>query len=394
MTKISRQTLTTAIVICLLALFTYAFWPAATLVDMGQVTTGKMQVIIEEDGYTRVDELYVVSAPISGRMLRIELDSGDMVYQNQTIITSMLPNLLGITESEQAKANVQVAVATVAAAKATLERVQSQFVLAQHRAERATKQVKVGAISLDENDQLQQNVQSASAEVAEAQSMLDVHVSELAKAKAALLGNQSTPLQLVKVTAPITGKVLSIDQRNETVLTAGAPILTIGNVVDDLEIVVEMLSTDAVLVRTGQKVQMRNWDNMQTGFGEVIRIEPLGFIKTSALGVEERRVNVIVKPDQTALAVANMGHGYRVDAGIILWESEDDAILVPTSAMFRDGSDWAVFVVENGKTKMVNIAVKRNNGLVANVVDGLDSGVNVVLYPSASLLAGESVIAR
>lgn len=401
MKKLSRNTLTTGATLVLVAAFTYAFWPQPALVDMGTVTTGKMQLTIDEEGYTRVDELYQVSAPFSGRMLRIPLKPGDQVRKDETIIARMLPNLLSVKESQQAQANVQIALATVDAARATLKRVESEYILAKHRAERAANQIAVGAISIDENDKYQQDVQSKTSELAAAESMLNVHLSELASAKVALVGsvadNKDTqvPLKIVDVFAPISGKVLNIIEKNETVLMAGSGILTLGDVKDSLEIVIEMLSSDAVQVQVqvGQKVLLHNWIGDQTGHGTITRIEPNGFIKTSSLGVEERRVNVVVKPNDSQVIPTNLGHGFRVDASIIVWEN-DQATIVPVSAMFREQGEWSVFVIENGKTQLRQIKVERNNGTLANVVSGLKSGDSVVLYPSSELNHNESVASR
>lgn len=399
MKKLSRNTLTTGATIILVAAFTYAFWPKPTLVDMGTVTTGKMQLTIDEEGYTRVDELYKVSAPISGRMLRIHLKPGDQVRKDETVIARMLPNLLSVKEYQQAKANVQIAEATVDVAKATLKGVESEYVLAKHRAVRATNEVAVGAISVDENEQYQQQVQSKASELAAAESMLNVHISELANAKAALVGsvadneNSQDTLEIVDVLAPISGKVLNIIEKNETVLMAGAPILTIGDVNDSLEIVIETLSSDAVQVQLGQDVLLHNWNGDQTGQGTISRIEPNGFIKTSALGVEERRVNIVVEPNHSQVMPLNLGHGFRVDASIIVWES-DQATIVSVSAMFREQGKWAVFVVEEGKTQLKKIAVERNNGTLASVTEGVEPGEMVVLYPSAELSDNTSVVSR
>ena len=369
---------------------------------MGTVTTASMQLTIDEEGYTRVNELYQVSAPINGRMLRVKHESGDLVVKGQTIIARMLPNLLNVKESQQAKANVQIAKATVDAAKATLKRVESEFVLAKQRATRASNQVKVGAISVDENDLFQQEVQSKSAELTASKSMLNVHISELDSAQAALAGSVAdnngtndpqSKLEIVNVFAPISGKVLTISQKNESVLTAGTPILTIGNVKNDLEIVIEMLSSDAVQVQKGQQVLLRNWMGSKTGHGTIVRVEPNGFIKTSSLGVEERRVNVIVKPNNPEKIPLNMGHGFRVDASIIVWQREN-VIAVPVSAMFREQGQWKVFVVENNKILLKQIEIEQNNGTIASVMKGLESGDTVVLYPSAELTTETEVANR
>ncbi|WP_299074466.1 HlyD family efflux transporter periplasmic adaptor subunit [uncultured Paraglaciecola sp.] len=399
MKKVSRNTLTTGAAIILVAALIYGLWPKPTLVDIGTVSTGKMQITIDEEGYTRVDELYQVSAPISGRMLRIDLKPGDPVRKGETIIARILPNLLSVKESQLAKANVQIALSTVNAAKATRKRLASEFSLVAQRAKRALAQIKVGAISVDENDKFQQDVISKKSELAAATSMLKVHESELARAKATLVGSVQTinqsqePLEIVDVKAPITGRVLDIAEKNETVLQAGAPILTLGNVKDDLELVIEMLSSDAVQVKVGQSVLLQNWNAQQTGNGTITRIEPKGFIKTSSLGVEERRVNVIVKPNPTEKIPLNLGHGFRVDASIIVWE-DNNTTIVPVSAMFREQQKWAVFVIENDKTQLRHITIEQNNGTLASVAEGLSVNEQVVLYPSAELTNNLAVARR
>lgn len=394
MKKISRKTLTLGVAIVVVAAFTFAFWPKPVLVDIGQVTSGSMQLTIDEEGYTRVTEQYQVSAPINGHMLRVELEPGDLVEQGITVVARMLPNPLSVKESLQAAAAVQVALSTVEAAKATLQQAESAMILASHRAQRA-KLMPKGTVSDDENEQLQQNLESGKASVASAKSMLNVRLAELENARALQLGSldKYNNIEVVEVKSPISGKVLNVIEKSDKVLLAGAPIMLLGDFNDGIEIVVELLSSDAVSATKNQDVIIKNWQGNRSVTGSIVRIEPRGFIKTSALGVEERRVNVIVKLHDISDIPVNLGHGFRVDVSVVLWQS-DQATLVPSSALFRDNGEWSVFTVENGTAKLRKISIEKNNGTHASVLDGLVKGDQVILYPSAELIDGKRVARR
>ena len=197
----------------------------------------------------------------------------------------------------------------------------------------------------------------------------------------------------IPIHAPSTGRVLRIIQQSESTLPAGTPILEIGNVENDLEVLVELLSTDAVQVSAGQRVRIADWGGAAVIDGWVERVEPWGFTKFSALGVEEQRVNTIISFADPADRPSGLGHGYRVVTEIVIWEDED-ALIVPSSALYRDGEAWSAYVVRDGRARPVAVEIGRDNGLEANVLSGLDAGDQVVLYPSSAVSDGVRVTPR
>ena len=198
---------------------------------------------------------------------------------------------------------------------------------------------------------------------------------------------------MMELIAPISGKILGVVEESEKVLVAGAPILEIGDVNNGLEVIVELLSSDAVQINAGQKVLVTNWGGEETLQGVVSRIEPLGFIKTSALGVEERRVKAIVALNKLQNTAVNLGHGYRVDVAIVVWE-KSNTIKVPSSALFRENKQWAVFVVNHSKAQLRTVTVEKNNGTEASILQGLQVDERVILYPASDLVNGAAVAQR
>jgi HlyD family secretion protein len=197
----------------------------------------------------------------------------------------------------------------------------------------------------------------------------------------------------INLYAPSNGQVLRIMQESEATLAAGTAILEIGNIDNDLEVVVELLSSDAVQVTPGDKVILSAWGGQENLNGVVTRVDPWGFTKVSALGVDEQRVNAIIRFTDPQGSRRKLGHGFRVEARIIVWQ-EDDALLVPSSALFRDGKQWSVFVVDNGTASIRTVEIGKNNGFTAQVLNGLEAGEQVVLYPAAELSDGVKVSQR
>ena len=197
----------------------------------------------------------------------------------------------------------------------------------------------------------------------------------------------------IPITAPISGRVLRVMQESETTLAAGQPILEIGDVSNDLEVLAELLSSDAVQVEPGDEVIIDNWGGGEPLSGVVDRVEPWGFTKFSALGVEEQRVNTIIRFSDPLSDRSALGHGYRVEVRIVTWE-DDDALTVPSAALFRQGGEWSVFIVEEGRARIVPVDVARNNGQLAALVNGPGEGTEVILYPSDTLVEGVRVERR
>ena len=410
--KHSRTWTMVAIGVLLAAGLAYAFWPRATPVDMGEAQRSDMVVTIDEEARTRVRDAYVVSAPIAGRLLRVEVKSGDVVKGGQTVIARMLPTnppALDVRSREQARAAVQAAEAALQASRADLQKAIAERDFADADLQRKRKLKGRGVATETSFEEAERAYRAASANLDVAKANVAVREAELAKARAQLISFEqpgtsppfARPSQLgagelahsIPLTAPISGRILRVIQESETIVSAGAPILEIGDISSDLEVVAELLSTDAVQVSEGDKVLIRKWGGTVVLNGVVERVEPWGFTKTSALGVEEQRVKSIIRFTDSAAKRRNLGHGFRVETRIIIWEAKD-ALVVPSSALFRQRSNWAVFTVDNGRAKLTKLEIGRNNGTLAEIKGGLKAGATVVLYPGPSLTDGQKVTRR
>ncbi len=390
-----------AIVIAVIAgALVFAFRPRPVLVDVAAVSRGHFMQTIHEEARTRVHDAYVVSAPITGRLLRVELEPGDRVEQGKTLVARMLPSrppALDIRQREQAEAAVKAAQAALGMAQANHQKTQADHRLAITGLERAEKQIRAAAISQAVYDQAQREADAATAALESARAQMSLREAELVNARAAFigLGNEADrPADGIEIHAPVSGSILQVFQKSETIVVAGTPILEIGDIEDDLEIVVELLSSDAVKVKPGDPVLVENWGGEQTLQAFVDRVDPLGFTKISTLGVEEQRVNTRIRfSDQQALPDAALGHGFRVDVRIITAEQQD-ALMIPSSALLRQGKAWASFVVEDGIATLRPVSTSLHNGYSAVVSDGLNEGDRVVLYPPPELQDGAEVIER
>ena len=400
--KISRNFITLGTILVLVVALIYAFWPNPTLVDVGLVGNNPMIVTIAEEGKTQVHEAYIVSTPVAGKLLRVNFEAGDKVVGGESIIGSILPirpSLLDARDIKQAQANVSAAQAALVLAKADLDKAVADQQLADIQLQRMEKLFEVGAISKAELDKSVNVASTSGAVVRNANAAIAVREAELVAARAPL-GNYNGAGQLedvigaeISILAPVTGRVLRVMQKSESTLPAGAAIMEIGNVESNLEVLVELLSSDAVQVSLGNRVIIKDWGGAEELQGVVQRIEPRGFTKVSALGVDEQRVNVIVKFVDPPENFKKIGHGFRIQAEIVIWE-ENNVLVVPSSALFRIGKEWNVFIITNGKAKIRRVGIGRNNGIEAQVTEGLDSGDQVVLYPSSSLTDGTKVSNR
>ncbi|WP_027948707.1 efflux RND transporter periplasmic adaptor subunit [Haliea salexigens] len=395
--------LTTATVLVLALAF--AFWPRPVMVDMGEVIRGTMRVTIDEEGRTRVHDAYVLSTPLAGRLQRVEVLPGDEVIHNETIVAQMLPSnpeSLNARTREQARTEVTAAEAALRLARAELNKAAADSDLARTDLQRIRRLRGEAMVSEAELDRAVREARTAEAQLGTAEATIAMREAQLANARASLISFQGgeapgnamvTARETIPLYAPATGRVLRVLQESETTLPAGTAILEIGNIESDLEVVVELLSTDAVKVSPGDRVILEDWGGPTTLNGVVERIDPLGFTKFSALGVEEQRVNTIIRFTDPAEARKALGHGYRVEVRIIIWE-DNSALTVPASALFRSASDWAVFKVSNGKTRLTPVTIGRTNGIIAEVVDGLEAGDSIVLYPASGLTDNTRVVQR
>lgn len=403
--KRSRRILTTIVALLIAGALTAAFWPRPTMVDLGEVTRGPMMVTIDEEGRTRVAEAYIVSTPVAGRLQRVQVDPGDPVVRGETVVALMLPTnpaALDVRTREQAQAAVQAAEAALRVARADRNAAIANRDLAQAELSRGEQLAVQQIVSQAALDRARQNLRVSEASVETAVAAIAVREADLANARAQLIGFEDQGLATaignprsddIPLYAPADGRILRIMQQSETTLPAGAPIMEIGDVEGELEVVVDLISSDAVQVETGNQVIIDDWGGPSALAGEVRRIDPFGITQFSALGVEEQRVPVTVALTGPPEERRALGHGYRVEARIVVWQ-DDEALRVPSSALFRTGDDWSVFVAENGRAELRTIQIDRNNGIIAEVLDGLAPEDQVVLYPSAAIEDGVSIAER
>lgn len=378
----------------------YAFLPAPVPVDLAEVRRGPLQVTVDEDGKTRVKERYVVSAPLAGQLLRIELDSGDKVYAAQTLLASIAPSdpkLLDPRDLAEAEARVQVAKANAEQATARVKALEEAKVLAQHHFDRIKPLQERGVATAEERDEREFQHLIAKANVDAAAFAKQVAEFEVKLAEAALIrtrgsNGDTTDDGHFQIHSPVDGHVLRVIQKSATIVAPGTQLIEVGDA-NDLEVEADVLSADAARIRLGAKVVLEHWGGDEPLHGRVRVIEPSGFTKVSALGVEEQRVNIIIDLDDEPAKRAALGDGYRVEARIVIWEA-DDVLQVPAGALFRIGADWAVFVVGGDRAELRIVEVGRNNGVAAQILKGLEAGDNVILHPSDRITAGTSVVAR
>ncbi|AIT81806.1 efflux RND transporter periplasmic adaptor subunit [Novosphingobium pentaromativorans] len=367
----------------LLLAFGYAFWPEAKLVDLGTASKGPMAVGVTDDGVTREKELYVVSAPVTGFASRITLEAGDPVARGQ-IITRMTGRPVSpLDRRTREELRGQLASAKAAEDGATAELAQARRDLA-----RAESLAPSGFISRAQLEQVRTRVSTGQAALAQSR-------AEVQRIRASLSEPGGTTAGApVAVVAPVSGSVLLVPEKSEGVITEGTPLVTIGDP-DKIEVVVDLLSREAVRVKPGDRVEITQWGGSKPLIGRVKYIEPYGRLKVSALGIEEQRVNVVIGFDAFAARQATrLGHGYQIDATIIVW-SKPDALRVPIGALFRgkDGG-WRVFVDDSGLARERVVKIDHLNDDYGEVINGLADNASVVLNPASDLKEGDRIRAR
>jgi HlyD family secretion protein len=383
-------------------------WPGPVPVDLAAVTNGAMEVTVDDDGKTEVRHIYTVSAPIAGKVLRISLPAGeqgvsrhvgDPVTANETVVAVMQPTTPGfidVRSREEAEAAVAAADASIRHAESEVHRLEAAVGFYRAELTRAQTLARTQVVSVQTVDKAKFDMETNDAALTSAKAQVDMW-REVRRSLAARLIDPSSPAAQVdpvcciQIRAPVTGRVLKIIQESEAVVPAGAPLIEVGDP-RDLDIVADLLSTDAVQISVGADVAIDGWGG-PTIQGRVTRVDPAGFLKVSALGIEEQRVHVTIDLAGSPESWGRLGHDYRVVVHVTIWRS-DDALTVPVGALFRNGDAWAAFVMREGRVQTTPIQVGHRNNRVAEVLGGLVSGDRVVLHPSDRIKDGTRVIAR
>ena len=391
------QILVWLVLVAVGAAFVWAFLPKPLEVATAIVERGPMQVTLDEEGQTRVRDRYVVSAPLAGRVLRIEHEPGDEVRANSTVLARFQPTrpeFLNSRTRAEAQARVARSEAQVERTRVDLDRAKAEQDHAQAEFTRHERLHSEGLTADNRLESARLRAVTASESVRAAESAIEVANLELERARTSLIeAGDATGERgdVIVLRSPISGVVLQRFRESESVVPSGEPLIEIGNP-EELEIVSDMLSADAVQIDTGDPVQIEQWGGEVGLRGVVRQVEPFGFTKISALGVEEQRVNVIVDFEDPRAAWEALGDGYRVEIRVVVWEKAN-ALKIPSSSMFRTRDEWTVYVIDElSLAQLRKVEIGRRNAIEAEVLAGLEQGDQVIAYPDDALEDGMEVL--
>jgi len=400
-----RRALAVVVGLASLALLGVLFRPRPVEVDVTAVVRAPLRVTVDEEGKTRIEPRYVVAAPVTGRLEAVTLREGDPVTLGE-VVARIFPSPLDPRVHDQAEAALRAARASKEEADAGVSEARAALTDARRTLERLEAVEAAGALAPEDLDRARTDVEMREEALDAARHRAEAATHQVESARAALMAaggaGSDGRARAVDLPAPVTGTVLRLFERSERVVQAGTQILELGDPAD-LEVVVDVLSTDAVSIRPGAEMIL-DAGGGATFQGRVRRVEPAGFTKVSPLGVEEQRVNVIgdltgadpeagADPGAGRDPGATLGDRYRVEAQIVLWEG-DDILQAPTGSLFRQGDGWAVFVIEENRARLRPVTVGHRNPTAVEILDGLQPGEQVVLYPSDRLEDGVRVSAR
>ncbi len=382
------------IALVLAVLLVMAFRPQPVVVDLLTVRPGPLQVTVDAEGITEVRDVFTISAPVGGRLQRTPLEVGDAVLRGETVVATIEPSdpaFLDPRAQAESQEELEAAVAARDLAAAELEKAEVEKSFAETELKRARELFASRTVPQRFVDDAERAYRSAAAAVTAAIAALDARKHQVKRARARLItpaaGERNDgDCDCVTLQAPVSGQVLRIFEKSETVVVPGDPLLEIGDP-KDLEVVADFLSADAVQVSAGDRALIEGWGGAQPLDARVRRVEPFGFTKISALGIEEQRVNVVFDLVSPPEAWESLGHGYRVIARVVLWEGRD-VLTVPVTALFRDGDRWEVFVASDGRARVRTVTPGHRAGLQVEIIDGLGAGEVVVVNPPEHLADG------
>jgi HlyD family secretion protein len=398
--KTIKTILKTAAILACAGLLIFAFIPERIKADMAEVTRGDLLITLEGEGKTRIHDIYVVSTPIDGRITRIQAEPGDIVVAGETIIANMYPanpKFLDKRSETQAKADVEGARAALSLANSRVKQASARLAydLSDYkRTQILFSQKNVSTARLERADL---RLKTQEAELNTAKANQKVMLARLNAAKARLLqpsqdnGNAQDHCQIC-LHSPVDGRVLRILHKSESTVPAGTPLVEIGDPAD-LEVKIEMLSTNAVRVKVGDDALIKRWGGTDDIRARVVVIEPSGYTKISALGVEEQRVNVILKFTDPAEKWRSLGDAFRVEAAIITHRAEN-TLKVPLSALFRHNEIWSVFQVIEGTATLKSVKVGYKNDRYAEITKGLSEKDQIIIHPGNNISDGSSIEKR
>jgi HlyD family secretion protein len=371
--------------VVVITLIVVSLLPKPMMVDVDTVSSGLLRQTIDAEGRTHLRSTYIVTLPASGTVTRISLRPGDSVRAGQAI-AYYTPPVIDERQRASAIARADAARALESEAESRLAALKPLIEQARRRSERMDRLVREGAIPKEEAEVARETLTQLQKEfdAAQARSLVASH-----EASAARIAASAAPGQSVAITSPINGVVLRRFEDQERTLMAGTPLVEIGDR-SAMEVIIDVLSTDAVSVMPGMKVLIEGWGGSDVLQATVRSIEPAARVKVSSLGVEEKRVDVIA---DLVDAPARLGDGYKVDARIVIWEGAN-VVRVPLSALFRDNGQWFVYKVEGDKVRRQEVKIDHRSGLTAEVVSGLQNGDVIVVHPSEDLSDGQSVEVR
>jgi HlyD family secretion protein len=391
-----------AVGMALLAALVWGLWPQPMAVDLAPVTRGPMQGTITGQGVTRVRNPYAITAPITGAATRAPVEVGDPVIAGETVVAVIQPAdpaLLDARTRAQAEAAVIEAQAAVGVAESSLLQAESTL-------DHSTRQLQRGRLLADRGTiphRMLEDLETGHLVAAQARdtarAQLDLSRAALARAEAQMLGpqaviapNGSATECCVQILAPQSGIVLAVTDQSARLVQAGSPLLTIGNL-DELEVELDLLSTDAVQVPPAAQAIIERWGGDGTLVARLRRIDPAAFTRISALGIEEQRVRLRLDLLSPPADRAGLGDGFRVQVRLILWDAVD-LLQVPQAALFRDGDGWAAFVRDGDRARLRRVVIGRQSAGQAEVVSGLAKDEHVVLFPPITLSDGAAIIPR
>ena len=369
----------------LMALIGIGFLPQPTPVETVRVTRGALRATVNEEGKTRIKHRFVVSAPVAGQLRRLDYKAGADVLAGQTVLATIdpLPPLM-LDARNRALAGARRDVAT-----ANLEKARAAQQFAASELKRYQQLYADKTVSLQELESAQWRETAAAKDTTAAENTVREVEAELAEFPANPASRPQTNSLPVEVKAPVSGRVLRVFEESARVLTAGTPLVEIGDPAD-LEVVIEVLSRDGAAIQPGTEVELEQWGGGEPLKARVRLVEPAAFTKISALGVEEQRVNVVADLVTPLEQRRGLGDSFRVEARIVVWKTED-ALKVPVGGLFRRGQEWAGFVIEDGRASLREVQVGRSSDREMQVVGGLKEGEEVILYPGERVRDGQRI---